>query len=293
MDYKSMSPGQKAVKTKGRDELVREGKMAAWTRKFGKDDAMNPYAVQNYDAPSTRGNPDWTRDELIVALDFYLEHRLRTPNKASREIKELSELLNRIGRKLFAGASGSETFRNENGVYMKLMNFRRMDPEYASRGRTGLTKGNRLEEPLWAEFAGDPDRCSRVARAIVANLGDLESTQDLEIDGDLQEAEEGRILTRIHLVRERNRQLVKKKRREALHRDGKLACEACGFNFASFYGDRGDGFMECHHMRAVSTLLPGQKTTLEDLVLVCANCHRMIHRSKPWLTIDQLRRLLK
>jgi hypothetical protein len=40
--------GQKAAETKGRIQRVREAKMAAWTRKNGKNDAVNPYSRQNY-----------------------------------------------------------------------------------------------------------------------------------------------------------------------------------------------------------------------------------------------------
>jgi hypothetical protein len=40
--------GQKAAETKGRIERVREAKMAAWTRKNGKNAALNPYSKQNY-----------------------------------------------------------------------------------------------------------------------------------------------------------------------------------------------------------------------------------------------------
>jgi hypothetical protein len=39
---------QKAVETKGEDELKRVGLMAAWTRKHGKDDQANPYSKRNY-----------------------------------------------------------------------------------------------------------------------------------------------------------------------------------------------------------------------------------------------------
>ncbi len=40
--------GQKAAETKGRIERVREARMATWTRKNGKNDALNPYSKQNY-----------------------------------------------------------------------------------------------------------------------------------------------------------------------------------------------------------------------------------------------------
>ncbi len=32
-----------------------------------------------------------------------------------------------------------------------------------------------------------------------------------------------------------------------------------------------------------------QTSKLEDLVLVCSNCHRMIHRKRPWLSATELR----
>jgi len=39
--------GLKAAETKGPDERRREALMAAWTRKNGKNDAVNPYSKQN------------------------------------------------------------------------------------------------------------------------------------------------------------------------------------------------------------------------------------------------------
>ena len=48
---------------------------------------------------------------------------------------------------------------------------------------------------------------------------------------------------------------------------------------------------ECHHTVPVSEYGSGARTQLRDLALVCANCHRMLHRRRPWLTIDELLRL--
>jgi hypothetical protein len=48
VDLRPQSPGKKAAATKGRIERVREAKMAAWTRKNGKNDALNPYSKQNW-----------------------------------------------------------------------------------------------------------------------------------------------------------------------------------------------------------------------------------------------------
>jgi 5-methylcytosine-specific restriction enzyme A len=74
---------------------------------------------------------------------------------------------------------------------------------------------------------------------------------------------------------------------------GDLACEVCDFDFSARYGERGDGFIECHHTKPLADGSPGEKTKLSDLALVCANCHRMIHRARPWLNVDQLKTLLR
>ena len=73
---------------------------------------------------------------------------------------------------------------------------------------------------------------------------------------------------------------------------GRLACEACDFNYTERYGERGHGFIGCHHTRPVAELGDGGRMRLEDLALVCASCHRMIHARRGWLGVDQLRALI-
>ena len=36
-----------------------------------------------------------------------------------------------------------------------------------------------------------------------------------------------------------------------------------------------------------------EKTSIDDIVMVCSNCHSMIHRKKPWLTIDKIKEILE
>jgi 5-methylcytosine-specific restriction protein A len=52
------------------------------------------------------------------------------PGHDSKEIEDLSALLGKLATKL--GLSGDAKYRNRNGVYMKLMNFRALDPECVS-----------------------------------------------------------------------------------------------------------------------------------------------------------------
>ncbi|MCB8820921.1 HNH endonuclease [Microvirga rosea] len=110
----------------------------------------------------------------------------------------------------------------------------------------------------------------------------------------LLEAIEGRRLTCLHEYRERSGSLPARVKARALERHGKLVCECCGFDFEARYGLRGHGFIECHHKKPIATLMDdGEPTKESDLALVCANCHRMIHASKPWLTVEELRRLIR
>ena len=103
---------------------------------------------------------------------------------------------------------------------------------------------------------------------------------------------EGRLVERKHKFRERNQALVSAAKDAFLKNYATLHCEICGFDFQEKYGERGRGYIEAHHTVPVSDMVPGQKTRLEDIALVCSNCHRMLHRSRPWLGMEQLRKLV-
>jgi len=237
-------------------------------------------------------NPVWSRDELILALNLYFQFRISPPSPTSSAVKELSILLNRMAKAV--GQSPTGTYRNGNGISMKLMNFRRFDPEFMASGRVGLRRGNRDEKQVWDEFSNDLARLAYVAKAIEIATVEFADTDDLySIPADeICEAEEGRILTRLHLFRERNKGLAKQCKLQAVEMYGALRCSACGFIAEEKYGSRGSSCIEVHHTQPVHTLTDGAKTKLKDLVLLCANCHRIVHGSKQWLSIEQLKAFL-
>lgn len=74
-------------------------------------------------------------------------------------------------------------------------------------------------------------------------------------------------------------------------------CMVCGFNFERRYGPRGRDYIEAHHVvpfaQLVKELEPVTLDPKTDFVVVCANCHRMLHRSSPPLEPQQLRGLLQ
>jgi len=103
---------------------------------------------------------------------------------------------------------------------------------------------------------------------------------------------EGKLKERLHKQRERNSSLIKAVKKEALEKHGKLVCQCCGFDFEVKYGELGREYIEAHHTKPVSELhQDGEKTQKEDIALVCANCHRMLHRKRPWLKMNELKKL--
>jgi 5-methylcytosine-specific restriction enzyme A len=73
-----------------------------------------------------------------------------------------------------------------------------------------------------------------------------------------------------------------------------LACAACGLDFEEKYGAVGAGFIHVHHIVPISELGPDYALDpIQDLRPVCPNCHAMLHRQRPPLSIDALRALLR
>jgi 5-methylcytosine-specific restriction enzyme A len=223
-------------------------------------------------------NPPWARDELLLALDLYLRRRPHLPGADDPEVRELSAFLSSLP--IHTVRPDLERFRNPNGVALKLANFAALDPQYPG---AGMRAGGRLDAIVWDRYTAEPDRLRQVVEAIRDAASAALFPSIPEADEGEYEAEEGRLLTRLHRVRERNAALIKRKKEAVRRARGELSCEVCGFDFARTYGPLGAGFIEAHHILPLAEAGTGN-TKLADLALVCSNCHRMLHRAKPWIT---------
>jgi 5-methylcytosine-specific restriction enzyme A len=132
-------------------------------------------------------------------------------------------------------------------------------------------------------LSGRRDNISSLTEALWDELPDL--------DTDTISGVEGGIVLREHLRRERNPGLRRKKLADVKRRGQPLTCEVCGFNFGRFYGLHGLDYIEVHH-RTPLHVTGTTQTRLADLALLCSNCHRMIHRAKQWLTVEELSALV-
>lgn len=102
---------------------------------------------------------------------------------------------------------------------------------------------------------------------------------------------EGQRLVRERSFFKRNPELV----REAKDHYG-YKCQVCGFDFAECYGPIGERYIECHHLNPLSERDEAETvlvTTIADLAVLCSNCHRMIHRTRPAMHLEVLKSMLR
>ena len=105
----------------------------------------------------TRRSPVWGYDELILALALYKRSGLL--DDSHPKVKELSRVLNALP--VHREVQMPETFRNPNGVAMKLANFAELD-----RPGSGLPHGGRRDREVWERFRGREVELQEVADEI-------------------------------------------------------------------------------------------------------------------------------
>jgi hypothetical protein len=131
----------------------------------------------------------------------------------------------------------------------------------------------------------------QVARIVSFYDAVLEFSGKKLIDSDAGDyfAYENRKRVANHIQRERNPGLV-------LHRKqlDNFQCFVCGFDFSTYYGKLGKNFAEAHHIIPLSSSNRRRITKIDDLITVCSNCHRILHRMEGEKNdITKLKRLVK
>lgn len=223
------------------------------------------------------------REEVVLALDLYWKYGGIAPRSECRTMSALLRALP-VDAEL---ARNDPSFRGPRSVENKLYNLQYL----ATAGERGRANGGQVDRDVWAEFGEEREAVAAAANEVRAALADLTLLPDSDPSpSDDYEANEGSVVIKTHRTRERDRKIGQKKRDAVLAATGTLACEACAFDSAARYGV--PGIVECHHLKAVSALKPGEKTKPSDLRLLCPNCHRLVHSRRPWMTWSQLIQLV-
>lgn len=227
---------------------------------------------------------DWVYDELVLAADLVSRNGWTGVRASSLEAQELSALLRR--GQLHDGETLPDNFRSASSIQRKSYDIATADEAYAGVP----TRGGRLDALVIAAFRADTATMQARAVAVREALGHGETLPIEQDEADETPAREGGILEYIARRRERDRGLRSRKLRAVADLGERISCEVCGFDFGQVYGERGDGYIEVHHV--VPLHVSGEtETDLDDLALLCANCHRMCHRGK-WMTPAELKLLL-
>ncbi|WP_300611555.1 HNH endonuclease [Trebonia sp.] len=234
-----------------------------------------------------RRNPDWEWDEIVLACDLVMQNGGRWLPAENPQVIELSELLQKMT--IHPPETRRADFRNPNGVGRKTADIATSLPGYTGRP----TNGGRRDKEVIARFLAEPDVMHVMAeatRASVASGEPADFPRDVGYEGESEM--EGRYLLRWHAYRERNPTLRRKKVNSVVAAGRPLACEVCEFDFGQTYGERGRGYIECHHVEPLHVGGEGPRSIL-DLALLCSNCHRMIHTKPPWPTPAELREIIR
>ena len=225
------------------------------------------------------GNPNWTRDEVILALDLYFDCKGSIPGQSDPRVKALSDLLRAFPH--HGAAARKASFRNPDGVAFKLQNLRQV-----ATGK-GLGNVSRTDRSIWDELGRDPKRTRHLASLIRAGI---EVVEDVKEDSNNDDVfAEGKVVTETHVRRERDPKL-RKRLLEQRRDSGGLRCDVCWCTEAGHAPNLRESIFEAHHILPLSAG-EERKTQLKDMALLCANCHRMVHRaiaqSKRWLSIEE------
>jgi 5-methylcytosine-specific restriction protein A len=154
-------------------------------------------------------------------------------------------------------------FRSPYSVRRKMSDIATQHPD----SRRQKTNGNKLDRQVLDAFLANEEQMHRYAEELRRSFraGELMDLPEETAPDD--GAEEGGLLERRSIARERDPRLRERKLRDAMARHGRLACEVCGFDFERVYGDRGAGYAECHHVVPLHVSGP-TITTLGDVVLL-------------------------
>lgn len=223
-------------------------------------------------------NPVWNDEELILALDLYFSLEYGQMDGYNPQVRELSRILSCLNQeKGFSRTPGS--------ISLKLANFKRIDPGFQGKG---MVRGGKLEKVIWEEYADHKDLLKMKADEIKARIKEAERFIYTEEKEECISYTEGGRRVFVSRKIERNPRL----RKEAIRIHGCL-CKACGFNYGAVYGEWGEGYIEVHHLIPLggSKVKERETNPATDLVVLCANCHRMVHRRRGIvLTLDELKR---
>lgn len=240
-------------------EKLNDSKLIEWgigkSSKIKKDDIVLFYLSKGFKKIFYKlkvVNDDFPVDEL--ANQDYSEYYIEEPWKDSDRIIQL-EMINEY----------SEETKNK----FSYKNLKKNGLKATFQNKNIINNNNQLLEYFLS----------------VDNSGEIINSQGEDLEKGYPEGGKKQIMVNAY---ERS----EKARKECIEHYG-YNCAVCGFDFKSKYGEIGENFIHVHHKKPLSEINEGyQVDPINDLVPVCANCHTIIHRRKPALTIEDVKNFI-
>lgn len=230
---------------------------------------------------------NWSTEEIYLATELLWANDKSLIDRKDSRVLALSKLLK--GQR---PQNTDPSFRSPSSVARKIQNIYDKLPEHTSR--TKKSNGSRLEVEVVKAFLADEvqaySRALAISKKFKRRAEENLEEELLQMEVSQLGLEGGKRLV-AHYRIERDSKIREQKILQLRQSTEGVACEACGFSFEEKYGKRGHEFIEVHHTNFLSK--SGEiRTSISDLVGLCSNCHRMIHRTEPWLTPGELAELL-
>lgn len=140
-------------------------------------------------------------------------------------------------------------------------------------------------------------RCLSMTSEAYSALKDRVLIRDIRSSVDQQDETsfpEGRLVEGLHKWRERNRHVVERAKKAFIQAHGRLHCEACNLEPELHFGSpkMRNRIIEAHHDVPLSDDKHEGRTKVSELRMLCPTCHRAVHSIRPWLSVEELRKLL-
>ncbi len=228
-------------------------------------------------------NPDWTREELILALNLYYDLDQGQMHKNHPEIIQVSNELRVLN--IHKNIPDPIKFRNPSGISRRLGNFKTMDSGYKGEG---LPNSGKLAKEIFKEFKNHRDKLRKEADLIRQLY--LKPSSKINIVEQPKMNYKSEFFYQYHRNRETD-PLVKK---ELLSKGKKkLKCEVCGFDSVAFYGEIGNDLLEIHYDKELVEEPGFEASNLDDFIIVCSNCHKVLDKNFGVIGASDLRKLIR
>jgi 5-methylcytosine-specific restriction protein A len=232
-------------------------------------------------------NPDWNREELILALNLYFKMDYGQMHGRNPDVIQLSKDLRNLY--IHSNIPDKEKFRSVNSVALKLANLKKSDQNFKGKG---MRDGGKLEKEIWNEFHRHRDTLKNEAD-LIRQLYLKPKSENKSVTAEPKVNYKSDFLYLFHKNRETDPLVNKVKKEMVLTNSKSLKCEVCGFDSVAFYGELGNDLMEIHYKKE-SKNEPGlESSSMEDFIIVCSNCHKALDKNFGLLNADDLKKIIR